>query len=315
MNIKLIYTIILIFIILLFIIIKNNKNKENYENINIDIGNQLSDYYYKIVMSILEKKDFEFSTNGTWFNDHYQENNIHSFIKEFPQKIPFNEELYNEFVENNITAKLLQEQKFSVGFWATSTKEIELIHKIMKPTINKIFDNTFIKLNIKKSVQNPIIHFRCADTPFNKRDWYHLQKYSFFKNGLIDIEEKIGKINKITILSCSDHLSNEENKKSCNNYAELLKEELIEYNPEIKCNSNVDDFVSMFYSPAVISTISSFSFMSGYFGNGIFIQPKLMVKGNEICLDCKNPYKAYNIPHDKVHDYHNVDEVYKLLIE
>ena len=312
MNI-LIYAIILLFIIILFIMIK--PNKENYKNINIDIGNQLSDYYYKIVMSILEQKDFEFSTNGTWYNDNYTENNIHPFIKEFPQKIPFNEELYNEFVENNITVELLQTQIFSVGFWATSTKEIELIHKIMKPTIHKIFDDTFIKLNINKNIQNPIIHFRCADTPFTKRDWYHLQKYSFFKNGLSELEQKIGKINKITILSCSDHLSNEKNKKSCNKYAELLKTELSDYNPEIKCNSNVHDFVSMFYAPAVISTISSFSFMSGYFGNGIFIQPKLMSDGKEICVECNNPYIGYNIEHNKVNDYHNVDEVYKLLIE
>ena len=71
----------------------------------------------------------------------------------------------------------------------------------------------------------------------------------------------------------------------------------------------------MFYAPAVISTISSFSFMSGYFGNGIYIQPSMMQNDNESCLDCNNPYKGYNIPHNKVSEYHNVDEVYKLLIE
>jgi len=314
MNIKLIYIIILIFIILLFIIIKNNKNKENYENINIDIGNQLSDYYYRIVMSILEKKDFEYSTNGTWFNDHYQENNIHSFIKEFPQKIPFNEELYNEFVENNINISHLKENTYSIGFWAATNKNIEKIHNIMKPTMNKLFNETFIKLNLKKEIKYPIIHFRCADTPFIKQGWYHLQKYSFFNNALNEIEKKIGKINKITILSCTDHLSNEENKNACNKYAELLKTKLSNYNPELKCNTNVDDFVSMFYAPAVISTTSSFSFMSGFFGNGIYIEPIVMNVNDDSCVDCDNPYRGYNIAHNKVDDYHNVDEVYKLLI-
>ena len=166
----------------------------------------------------------------------------------------------------------------------------------------------------RASPENPIIHFRCADTPFIKSGWYHIQKYSFFNDALNEIEKQIGKINNITILSCTDHLSNEENKQACNKYVELIKINLSKYNPEVKCNTNVDDFVSMFYAPAVISTTSSFSFMSGYFGNGIFIEPKLMDVNEEKCIDCVNPYKGYNIPHDKVEDYHNVDEVYKLLI-
>ncbi len=53
--------------------------------------------------------------------------------------------------------------------------------------------------------------------------------------------------------------------------------------------------------------------MSGYFGNGIYIEPNTMFGDNE-CSDCETEYKGYNIPHDKVNDYHNIDEVYKLLI-
>ena len=306
---------ILIFLCIFIIIINLHNNKENYENVNVDIGNQLSDYYLKIVLSILEKKDFEYSTNGTWYNNQYSENNIHSFIKEFPQKIPFNENIYNQFVENNITKQLLEEQQVGgLVFWITRTKQIEIIHKIMKPTINKIFNDTFIKLNLKKEINHPIIHFRCADTPFLKIYWYHFQKYEYFNKALQDIENQIGKINNITILSCTDHLSNKDNKNACKIYAELLKNNLSKYNPEIKCNSNVDDFVSMFYAPAVISTVSSFSFMSGFFGNGIFIQPNIMENGEETCVECINSYKGYNVPHNKIVDYNNVDEVYKLLI-
>jgi hypothetical protein len=51
----------------------------------------------------------------------------------------------------------------------------------MKPLINKILDETFQKCGLKKDVYNPIIHFRCADTPFIKGNGYHLQYYSFFK--------------------------------------------------------------------------------------------------------------------------------------
>ena len=105
----------------------------------------------------------------------------------------------------------------------------------------------------------------------------------------------------------------EKNIESCNKYAEHLKAQLNNYNPEIKCGTNVDDFVSMFYAPLVISTQSSFSFMSGYFGNGIYVEPNSMYMNKE-CSDCETEYKNYNIPHNMVDDYHNIDEVYKLLL-
>ena len=55
--------------------------------------------------------------------------------------------------------------------------------------------------------------------------------------------------------------------------------------------------------------------MSVFFGKGIPIQPNTMHNNIEVCLNCNNDYKGYNIPHDKVEDYHNVDEVYTLLNE
>jgi hypothetical protein len=137
---------------------------------------------------------------------------------------------------------------------------------------------------------------------------YFFQKYKYFKIAL----DRLPHYDKIIILSCNTHLSNEDNKKSCNKYVELLKEQLIKYNPVIECGTNVDDFISMFYAPAVISTLSSFSFMSGFFGNGLYIQPNYM-ENEEECNDCETDYKGYSIQHKDVNDYHNVDEVYKLL--
>ena len=282
---------------------------------NLDIGNSLSEYYSELVVSILNKKDFKYN-NTSYVSNATIINKKNNFLDNFPSFIKFDINIYNEFINNNITINDINDIHLGFGFWKINNIKHEKIHKIMKPTMNKIFDDVFIKLNLKKEVKYPIIHFRCADTPFNKFPSYTFQKYSFFNKALSDIEEKIGKIEKITILSCSDHLSNEENKKSCNKYAELLKAELSDYNPELKCNSNVDDFVSMFYAPAVISTISSFSFMSGYFGNGIYIQSNMLSQDNvEVCDNCELNYKGYNISHNKVDDYHNVDEVYKLLIE
>jgi hypothetical protein len=306
MNILIILSIILL-IIIIIINKYNNKIHENYENIDINIGNVLCDYYYKYVLSILKKEDFIYSNDNSFSKNHI-------FMNNFPSNIKWNKELYNEFINNNIKIndiKIIEPE----SFWAIENYKIQQIHNIMKPTIHIIFDNVFKNLKLNKEIKYPVIHFRCADTPFIKHFHYYFQRYEYFDKSIKDIENKIGKITDIIILSCFDHLSNEDDKKACNMYSNKLKEHLKDYNVHLACNSNVDDFVSMFYAPAVISTISSYSFMSGFFGNGIYIQPNMMVHNNEVCLDCDNNYKGYNIQHNKVDDYHNVDEVYKLLIK
>ena len=303
---KKIITIVILTFILLFLLTKQNKIYENYENININLGNVLSDYYYKYVFSILTKKDFNYSNNNIFAKKH-------NFMSKFPKIIKWNKLLYNTFTENNISISDIINIE-SESFWFIDNYNIQQIHNIMKPIMNKIFDDTFTHLNLKKEIKYPIIHFRCADTPYILHPQYYFQRYKYFDKAIKELENKIGKIKDITLLTCVDHLSKNKDKNACKIYSIIIKEYLNNYNVHIKCNTNVDDFVSMFYAPAVISTISSFSFMAGFFGNGIYIQPNMMTDDNEVCLDCDNTYKGYNIPHNKVNDYHNVDEVYKLLI-
>ena len=298
------YIIILILVFILFFLKK--KSKENYENIKIDIGNTLSDYYYKYFISILKKENFEYISENV-FNQNTEIKKTNNFIDSFPKRINFNEEIFNKLKTRNINYEKYKDH-MSVGFWISDSREKQIIHSIMKPYMNKIFDETYSKMNLNKNQEYPIIHFRCADTPFVKHTHYYFQKYDYFKNILKKYDYK-----KIIILSCTSHLSNEKNIESCNKYAEHLKAQLNIYNPEIKCGTNVDDFVSMFYAPLVISTQSSFSFMSGYFGNGIYVEPNSMYMNKE-CSDCETEYKNYNIPHNMVDDYHNIDEVYKLLL-
>jgi len=304
------YTSIILILCVVYLFL--NKSIEGFENINIDIGNMLSIYYYTLVKSIINKEDFKF-LNETYIHDAKVINEKNSFLDHFPKYIKWNESIYNELINNNITPEYVNDTIHEGnGFWKISDYKHEMIHKIMKRTMNDIFNEVFIKLNLKKQVLYPVIHFRCADTPFNKFPSYHFQKYDYFNKALSDIEKKIGIVQNVTILACFDHLSNEDNKKSCNRYVQLLKKKL-NYTVHIECNSNVDDFVTMFYAPAVISTTSSFSFMAGYFGNGIFIQPNMLFNDIESCTDCSNIYKNYNISHDQVKDYHDIDEVYKLL--
>ena len=291
------YLIILIILLLIIVLyICNNKEKnENFENTSIDIGNVLSEYYYKYFISVLKKENFNYENNKM-------------FINLFPKKIRFNKQIYDELIKHNIKYENYKNYETD-SFWTSESNEKQIIHNIMKPYMNKIMNNTFVKNNLKKIVKYPIIHFRCADAPFIKHKHYYLQKYKYFKSALDSLPD----YDKIIILSCTNHKSIEPDKKSCERYIELLIEYLNEYNPIVKCGTNVDDFISMFYAPAVVSTQSSYSFMSGFFGNGKYIQPNFM-EDNIECSDCTSEYKGYNIPHNIITDYHDINEVYKLLI-
>jgi hypothetical protein len=289
------YIIILFLLIVLFILIKRIKGKriEGFQ-VDINIGNALSIYYYEYFISLLKKEHFYYKTEDP-------------FIKLFPDFIPFDQELSDKLENKSITYERYKNYG-NDAFWTSETPEKQVIHGIMKPYMNKIMNTVFINNKLEKEVKYPIIHFRCADTPFRKHKHYYFQKYKYFKDAI----KSIPKFDKIIILSCNTHLSSEQNEKSCQDYVNILKNELSQYNPKIQCGTNVDDFISMFYAPVVISTQSSFSFMAGFFGNSTYIQPNFMEDDKE-CEDCFNDWRGYNLPHEMVGDYHNVDKVYNLL--
>jgi hypothetical protein len=302
MKIKniIILSIILLYIFLIFYI---TNYYEYFENINENIGNYLSDYYYKLFLCILNNEDFTYKvSNFTLLNK------LPTFISIYKYN-----DIYNKFKSENINYEDYRNYE-SVSFWELKNKNSEKIHFIMKPVMNEILENAINLSNLRTSVDNVIIHFRCADTPFLKSHHYHFQKYIYFKDAL----EKINSSNrKIIILTNNKHNSTLQQQESCDIYVKKLIEylESLDYTIVVDSGTNLDDFVKMFFAPAVISTSSSFSFMSGYFGNGIFIQPSVTDKNNnEQCLDCGDKIlKGYNINHKDVDDYNNIDNVYKLL--
>jgi hypothetical protein len=303
MNKNIIILFILTFIIFLCIFVYI----ENYENIDVDIGNHICRYFYHYSLSILEKKDFN---NPIISNA--------NFIKYLPDKIPYDPILYNKFISAKLTYDIVKNMpEFSM--WYVIDKNILSLWTILKPTIHNILDNAFIKSNLKKIVKNPVIHFRCSDVPFIQSRDYFLQKYEFFKIALSKINKSVPNKN-IILLSCTSHKSNNTNSITCNNYANHIKEyiEKLDYNVNTICNTNLDDFATLFYAPAVISTSGSYSFMSGFFGNGIFISTEHCLNGTTgCCADCEDYDKyfirGFNISHDKIKDYYNTKEVIQLL--
>lgn len=291
-------------------IININDLKNIYKtNINIDIGNYLSNYFYYLGLSILEKKNFKFEVGNE------------NFIKNLPSFIKYNhDEIYNKFKTNGITLNIFKTKlKSSYSIWFIYDNLHYNFWLCMKDLIYKILDETFIKSNLKKQVDYPVIHFRCADTPFGRHDQYHFQKYNFYKEILIKIKIQTKKnYKKLILLSCSFHRSDDSIKQACEKYTNSLSDYLksINYEPMIECNKNIEDFATLFYAPVVISSGSSFSFMSGFFGKGIFysgghIDEHVVVPG---CTQCNNwLFTNYEVKHSDIDDYYDTKTVISIL--
>jgi len=316
---KIYYVILLLLIILinlLFLLLFSVK-KENFDNIKVDIGNELTVYFFELGKCILQKKNFEYSKLVTNENSNINE---HFFFKSLPSFIEYDfDDIYNSFHDHGLTYENVLD-KVGDSYGGLTTFELVSNDRYyfwisMKPIVNKILNNTFETSGLKRIVNNPIIHFRCSDTPFLRYSGYHLQYYSFFKEALQLISSKLNKeIHEVDIMSCVSHKSDELQQKSCNTYASSLKEYLnnLGYKTNIICNSNIDDFANLFYSPAVITIGGSFSFIAGFFSNGIFISTE--ADKGKLCDVCKDfVLYEYNLPHEDVKDYNDTNDVVTLL--
>ena len=293
-------------------------------NIDKDIGNYLSTYFYYLGLSILEQKDFQFKIDDVDFIKH-----LPSFIN-YKNNIYYNHTtLYNKLKQNGITLDFFKKITLPETMWFMYTNLYYKFWLCMKEIVYTILDNAFIKSNLKKTVDTPVIHFRCSDTPFIRHPQYHFQKYEFYKEVLDKISSKLGihkkymnnKQNnkkKIKVLACSFHRSDDAIKKSCAIYTNSLCDYLksINYEPIIECNKNSEDFATLFYAPAVISIGSSFSFMSGFFGKGLFYsgghrEEKDKTPGCTLCS--KWLITNYELKHSMVDDYHDTEKVISML--
>ena len=315
--------IIILLIILLIILMLSNiylftKDLNNFENIDTDIGNVLSDYFSGLTLSILKKEDF--NSKKYFFDD----NNLYCnyfFFKSLPTFIKYeHDDIYNNLTSKDITydksyinhlSYIMNDENDNIINGNNYKKYYCWIY--MKPLIHKILDDTFKQCGLVKNVDNPIIHFRCADTPFAMGDGYNFQYYSFFKDSLEEINNKLNKNYKtIDIMYSNTHKSSDKQQKSCDIYINSLQIYLknIGYETNIINNSNIDDFATLFYAPAVISTCSSFSFMSGAFSDGIFISPYFYEDKYK-----NEPFNklSYILAHNLVNDYTDTDNVINLL--
>ena len=303
-------SIYFVLICFLFFVINKRLNREYFENdrknISVDIGNRLCLNFTHMLQSFLKKEDY-----------HPEKTDI-SFFKDFPT-IQYDSSIHNKLIEKNIDLSYLDFFTKDISLWSIEEKKREEIWDIIHPIVHNTLNEMFQKNGIVKEVKYPVIHFRCSDVPFIKHFHYHLQKYSYFKDSLEEIQkEKNMKYDTVILVSCSFHNAGKDNQEKCNIYIDSLKSylESIGYKVIVQCDTNIDDFATIFYAPAVISTGGSFSFMSGYFGNGIFISEGHYQEEKEDtkCKTCKSWLKSgYSIDHKDVKDYYDTTSVIEKL--
>ncbi len=286
---------------ILFIIITElsfYRTNENFENITENIGNYLCSYFYHYVVSVLNKSDFNYNINSN-----------SDIIKYLPTTISYNPEIYSQLKESGITSEMVK-SVCDVCIWYCDDNWKIKMWEILKPTINQILDDALQKSGLKRTIHYPIIHFRCADTPFIKHPQYFFQNYKFFKAALDKLESK-----HVIIMANTKHDTGNEQQESCTTYAYKLRDYItsLGYQATIETRTNIEDFSDLFYAPAVISTGSSFSFMSGFFGNGIFITTEHCKENDKCNVKHEKFINGYNIKHSNIESYHDIDSVYSFL--
>jgi hypothetical protein len=218
--------------------------------------------------------------------------------------------LHDQFVKAGVP---MEKQICRRAFYRIITPASVLFLKLIRPLMHTLIDAALKKTEEIDwdvvQVDHPVIHFRCADTPFRPNVDYKLRRFSYFREALQQVESRTNKkYSRITILSYTKHRSNEEQEKICSTLAGYLSDYLqkeLGYEVEIKSHSNVEDFAMMFYAPAVISTGGSFSLMSGFFGGAAFVMPQ------DFGFDeLSEPWllPGYNIEHGSV-DYYDIQAV------
>lgn len=170
------------------------------------------------------------------------------------------------------------------------------------------------------SIEVPVVHFRCSDSPFNKHNRYHMTKASTVQW----MAEQIRKrgFTELIILNCNDHGSLDQNScaKYVNFYTQIFNESGISVSEQ--CNSVIQDFAMMVYTPLLVTlNASSLSFMAGISKDPqdyISCNMGLEKTDGEYVLQTQADWILSNdkpILHKDVADYNDTEDVIKRLLK
>jgi hypothetical protein len=292
-------------------------NYFNPDNVGNSLGNYFSKYFYALGSSISEQRDFHYDMQDEYMKD---ETFLPTDIKFKNDEIfsVYIQDMYNKFLNESITSSYLRMQEAEKMWFIEDNKKF-IFWNISKPIIRKIFSNMFSKMKLNITGNYPTIHFRCGDVPFERHYAYHFVKYSFYKEALDTVRKKRNQeFSKVIILGCNSHRATKKCKENCIIYTQSLKAflESIGYEVDVQCNTIIEDFAKLYYAMAVISSVSSYSFFGGLFGEGVFVSSEYNYEYNtkDTCTICDEwMIKGYQVKHQFIPDYENTSQVIQIL--
>ena len=279
----------------------------------LQIGNYLSCYFYNMGVAFSLGKNYETSKVSMESS---------SFAKYLPTKVPLNRDVQYALLNAGITSKSMSEELNQIdghcdSAWDVLTKEREFFWTIMKPLANRILKEALEKAGLNRVVDASVIHYRCSDVPMDRHDYYHFQKYEYFKKILAKIREQTGSTEKkVYICYCNTHNNDEKKQRTCDYYSSSLVSYLenLGYTAIVKCGKLDEDFATIFYAPAVIGTGGSFSFMAGFLSDGIFYSSMYDEQKDRELKDSEGwLFNGYTLKHAEVADYYDTQTVIKSL--
>lgn len=264
------------------------------------MGNIMASFFYATNTSLVDVAQINFYIDQI---NKMPDSELKNFYQKLPWQSKFSMDLINDYISKDEDAWSSLDsnganKKHYLEFWQKVRPIMQDFYAQHLPSVTSV---------------NPVVHFRCSDSPMNRNIQYHLTKAA-------TIAWMVGEIKKrgfstVTFLNCNTHNKIDDN--SCARYADyyikLFSQHGVRAN--VECGSVMHDFSLMYNSPLLISlNASSFSFMAGMAKNPhdyVSCNMGKEIKGKYYTQNTADWLLDNNEPllHQTVFDYSKIEDV------
>ena len=83
------------------------------------------------------------------------------------------------------------------------TRQTQLFWRSMQPLVHRVVGDALTRCGLRPVVKDPVLHFRCASAPINRKSMYHFQRYAFYRAALRQYERVHGApLRKLHLVAC-----------------------------------------------------------------------------------------------------------------
>ena len=135
----------------------------------MQIGNYLSDYFRGVAQSIVTGQKFH------------------------NERRTLNHTFYANCLPASLDLSTLPRVKPRGRWdWMVYTRQTQLFWRSMQPLVHRVVGDALTRCGLRPVVADPVLHFRCASTPINRKSVYHFQRYGFYRAALRQYERVHG---------------------------------------------------------------------------------------------------------------------------